>query len=63
MFDDKAKLLFTDRDSLTYEIETEDVYQDFWNDKNKFDNSDYPDNSPCFDKTKKSYRQVQRRGF
>ena len=63
MFDDKAKLLFTDRDSLTYEIETEDVYQDFWNDKNKFDNSDYPDNSPYFDKTKKSYRQVQRRGF
>ena len=53
MFDDKAKLLFTDRDSLTYEIETEDVYQDFWNDKNKFDNSDYPDNSPYFDKKKK----------
>ena len=52
-FDDKAKLLFTDTDSLTYEIETEDVYQDFWNDKNKFDNSDYPDNSPYFDKTKK----------
>ena len=25
----KAKLPFTDTDSLTYEIETEDVYQDF----------------------------------
>ena len=62
-FDDKAKLLFTDTDSLTYEIETEDVYQDFWNDKNKFDNSDYPDNSPYFDKTKKSYRRDQRGGF
>ena len=58
-FDDKAKLLFTDTDSLTYEIETEDVYQDFWNDKNKFDNSDYPDNSPYFDKTKKVIGEIK----
>ena len=49
----KAKLLFTDTDSLTYEIEADDVYQDFWNDKEKFDNSDYPKNSPFFDKTNK----------
>ena len=49
-FDDKAKLLFTDTDSLTYKIETEDVYQDFWNDDNEFDNSDYPEYSPYFDK-------------
>ena len=28
-YGDRAKLLFTDTDSLTYEIETEDVYQDF----------------------------------
>ena len=50
---DKAKLLFTDTDSLTYEIEAEDVYQDFWNDKDKFDNSDYPESSPYFDKANK----------
>ena len=49
----KAKLLFTDTDSLTYEIEAEDVYQDFWNDKDRFDNSDYPENSQYFDKTNK----------
>ena len=49
----KAKLLFTDTDSLTYEIETEDVYQDFWNEKEKFDNSDYPESSSYFDKTNK----------
>ena len=37
-YTNKVKLLFTDTDSLTYEIDTEDVYQDFWNDKDKFDN-------------------------
>ena len=45
----KAKLLFTATDSLTYEIKADDVYQDFWNDKEKFDNSDYPENSLFFD--------------
>ena len=44
-YGDKARLLFTDTDSLTYEIEAEDVYRDFWNDKDKFDNSDYPESS------------------
>ena len=52
-YGDKAKLLFTDTDSLTYEIEAEDVYRDFWNDKDRFDNSDYPENSPYFNKTNK----------
>ena len=45
-YSDRAKLLFTDKDSLTYEIEAEDVYQDFWYDKDKLDYSDYPENSP-----------------
>ena len=52
-YGNKAKLLFTDTDSLTYEIEANDVYKDFWVDKDKFDNSDYPENSPYFDKTNK----------
>ena len=52
-YGNKAKLLFTDTDSLTYEIEAEDVYQDFWNDKDRFDNSDFPESSPYFDKTNK----------
>ena len=47
-YGDRAKLLFTDTDSLTYEIEAEDVYKDFWNDKDMFDNSDYPENSPYY---------------
>ena len=52
-YGNKAKLLFTDTDSLTYEIEAKDVYRDFWNDKDIFDNSDYPENSPYFNKTNK----------
>ena len=49
----KAKLLFTDTDSLTYEIEAEDVYSDFWKDKDLFDNSDYPVDSPFYFKENK----------
>ena len=49
----KAKLLFTDTDSLTYEIEAKDVYKDFFKNKDKFDNSDYPEYSPFFYKENK----------
>ena len=45
-YNNRARLLFTNTDSLTYEIEAEDVYKDFWNDKDMFDNSDYPESSP-----------------
>ena len=46
-YNDKAKL------SMTYEIETDDIYKDFWSDKDKFDNSEYPESSPYFDKSNK----------
>ena len=46
-YGNKAKLLFTDTDSLMYEIETEDFYKDISEDvKNRFDTSDYPENHP-----------------
>ena len=43
-----AKLLFADTDSLVYEFETDDVYEDFYEDKNLFDFSDYPRDSKYF---------------
>ena len=46
-YNDKAKLLFTDTDSLMYEIQTEDFHKDIAGDvKNRFDTSDYPENHP-----------------
>ena len=47
-YNNRARLLFTDTDSLTYEIQAEDVYKDFWNYKDMFDNSDYPESSPYY---------------
>ena len=37
------KLLFTDTHSLTYEIELEDVYEEFSKHKHLFDFSNYPE--------------------
>ena len=42
------KLLFTDTDSLTYHIRTEDIYSDFLQDRELFDNSDYPSDSKFY---------------
>ena len=44
----KAKLLFTDTDSLCYHIRTEDIYSDFFADRERFDNSDYPSDSKFY---------------
>ena len=45
-----AKLLFTDTDSLAYEIKgEEDVYEKFYLDKRLFDFSDYSQNSKYYD--------------
>ena len=36
-----ARLLFTDTDSLCYEIETDDIYGDMYENRDLFDTSDY----------------------
>ena len=46
-------MLFTDTDSLVYEIKTKDVYEDFYEDQNLLDFSDYPLDSTFFDLTNK----------
>ena len=46
-YGDKAKLLFTDTDSLAYEINTKDFYNDINPDiEKRFDTSDYQTNHP-----------------
>ena len=46
-YEDKAKLLLTDTDSLMYEIQTKDFYKDIIGDvKDRFDTSGYPSNHP-----------------
>ena len=46
-YGDKAKLLLTDTDSLMYEIQTEDFYNDISGDlKDRFDTSGYPSDHP-----------------
>ena len=48
-----AELLFTDTGSLTYEIKSEDVYENVFKHKHLFDFSNYPKDSKFFDQANK----------
>ena len=48
-----AELLFTDTDSLTYEIRSEDVSEEFFKHKHLFDLSNCPKDPKFFDPTNK----------
>ena len=48
-YGNNSRLLFTDTDSLVYEIKTEDAYEDFNNDKKIFDFSNYSSKSKYYD--------------
>ena len=55
-YGDKAKLLFTDTDSLAYEIQTKDFYRDITqNVKKLFDTSNYPADHP----SKKIFKSLE----
>ena len=47
-YGERARLLFTDTDSLCYEITTADIYADMLADADQFDTSDYPTDHPNF---------------
>ena len=48
-----AKLLFTDTDSVTYEIKSENVYKEIYKWKDLFDFSNYSEDSMFYDDTNK----------
>jgi len=45
---EKAKLLITDTDSLTYKVTTPDLYQDMKQDLHLYDTSSYPQDHPLY---------------
>ena len=50
-YNDKVELIYTD--SFIIETETNDVYNDMYEDKNQYDFSEYPKNHPNFDMSNK----------
>jgi hypothetical protein len=48
LYGKNAKLLFSDTDSLCYEIITDDLYADMAKNLDWFDTSDYPPNHTCY---------------
>ena len=50
-YGDKIHLLFTDTDSLMYEIQTEDFYHDMMEMREHFDLANYPPTSEFYDGT------------
>ena len=49
-----SRLLFTDSDSLMYQIKTEDIYEDYSSNREKFDFSNYLTESKYYD----SYKRI-----
>lgn len=44
----KSQLCYTDTDSLLFQVETENVYEDMKNNASEYDFSDYPKDHPCY---------------
>ena len=52
-YGNNSRILFTDTNSLMYEIKTEDVYEDFSNNKEMFHSSNYSTKSKYYDNSNK----------
>ena len=52
-YGDKAKLLFTDTDSLCYHVKSQNFFQDIKDRSDLYDLSNYPKDSPYYDATNK----------
>ena len=52
-YGNNSRLLFTDTDGLMYEIKTDDVYENFSNDKEMLDFSNYSNKSKYYDNSNK----------
>ena len=50
---EKSQLLFADTDSLTYKIKNENIYNDFYREKHRFDFSGYSCDSPFYNNENK----------
>ena len=50
-YGENARLLFTDTDSLMYEIQTENIYDDMGDQHDEYDTSDYPPTHKIYSKT------------
>ena len=55
--------MFTDTDSLTYEIKLDNAYEDFFKWKDSFDFSNYSKDSKCFDNTNKKVIDKMKDGY
>ena len=53
-YDNSSELLFTDSDSLVYEMVWDGIYEDFYENKNLFDFSDYFEDSTFCDPANKN---------
>ena len=52
-YNDKIKLAYTDTDSFTIHVETDDIYTDFKHINQHMDFSDYPKNHECYNASNK----------
>ena len=52
-YNNKVELVYTDTDSLIIQVETDDIYKDMFEDKDKYDFSEYPPNHSNYDITNK----------